>query len=60
MISLEFLHASHECIAALDGLGVIARSTETTNRTVTLHTNHTLRNGEVEGSRGSSVNDPLP
>ena len=31
MISFEFLHASDECIAAFDGLGVVARSTETTN-----------------------------
>ena len=42
MISFEFLHACYEGVAAFDGLGVVARSTETTNRTVPLHTNHTL------------------
>ena len=30
MITLKLLHASHECVAALDGLSVVARSTETT------------------------------
>ena len=48
MISLEFLHASYEGITAFDGLGVVARSTETTNTAVTLNTNHTLRYCEVE------------
>ena len=48
MISLKLLHASHECIATLDGLSVVARCTEATDRAVTLHTNHSLRDGEVE------------
>ena len=42
MISFEFLHAGDEGVAAFDGLSVVARSTEATNRTVTLHANHTL------------------
>ena len=46
MITLKFLHAGDEGVAAFDGLGVVARSTETTDRTVTLHTNHTLRHGD--------------
>ena len=31
MIALKLLHASHECVAALNGLSVVARSTETTH-----------------------------
>ena len=31
VITLKLLHASHECVAALDGLSVVARSTETTH-----------------------------
>ena len=31
MISLEFLHAGYERIATLDGLGIVAAGTETTN-----------------------------
>ena len=42
MFSLEFLHAGDKSVAALDGLGVVAGSTEATNRAVTLHANHTL------------------
>jgi hypothetical protein len=42
MTILELLHAGNEGVAAFDGLSVVARSTETTNRTVTLHANHTL------------------
>ena len=30
MITLKLLHASHECVAALDGLSVVARSAEAT------------------------------
>ena len=48
MISLKFLHASYECIATLDGLSVIARSTETTYRAMALYANHTLADSEVE------------
>ena len=48
VIGLELLHASYQGIAALDGLGIVARSAETTNRAVTLHANHTLRGSEVE------------
>ena len=48
MICFEFLHAGDEGVAAFDSLGVVARSAETTNRTVPLHTNHTLRHCEVE------------
>ena len=31
VICFEFLHASYESVAAFDGLGVVARCTETTN-----------------------------
>ena len=48
VLCLKFLHACYESVAAFDGLGVVARSAETTNRTVTLHANHTLRGCEVE------------
>ena len=42
MTILELLHASYEGVAAFDGLGVVARSAETTNTAVTLNTNHAL------------------
>ena len=48
MTILEFLHAGDECVAALDGLSVVARCAETTNTAMTLHTNHTLRYSEVQ------------
>ena len=48
MISLEFLHACYESVATFDGLGVVARSAETTHRAVSLNTNHSLADGKVE------------
>ena len=48
MFTLKFLHAGDEGVAAFDGLGVVARSAEATNGAVTLHANHSLRDGEVE------------
>ena len=48
MTILELLHASDEGVAAFDGLGVVARSAETTNTAMTLHANHTLADCEVE------------
>ena len=48
MLSLKFFHAGDEGVAAFDGLGVVARSAEAADRTVTLHADHTLRDSEVE------------
>ena len=48
MFTLKFLHAGDEGVAAFDGLGVVARSAEAANRTVTLHANHSLRDSEVK------------
>ena len=48
MICLKFLHASNEGVAAFDGLGVVAACAETADRTMTLDTNHSLADGEVE------------
>ena len=48
MITLEFLHAGNEGVAAFDGLGVVAAGAEAADRAVTLHTDHTLRYGEVK------------
>ena len=48
VLSLKLFHAGDEGVAAFDGLGVVARSTEAADRTVTLHADHALRDGEVE------------
>ena len=42
MISFELLHASHECIAALDGLCVVAAGAEASHGAVALYADHAL------------------
>ena len=42
MFTLKLLHAGNEGVDTFDGLGIVARSTEAADRTVTLDTNHAL------------------
>ena len=48
MTTFKFLHAGYKGVTAFDGLSVVAAGAEAADRAVTLHTDHSLRHGEVE------------